>query len=71
MHTSDPCRIGAPESKIRQYQLLQAIAEMPDLTTCATESFQTLHVYHDGTAWVAEAEAVVSDPTGAINSRTK
>lgn len=57
--TSVPCAPGTVEARVEQYRLLRNVADLPDLTHCGLEPFEKLTMYHDGQAWVIEAEAVV------------
>jgi hypothetical protein len=66
---SAPCTADAPESKFRQYELLKALAETPELTYCAYQPFERLAIYHDGYSWIADAEAIVNDPQGTLNAK--
>lgn len=68
---ANPCAVTAPESKFRQYELLRALGEVPELTYCAYQPFERLVIYHDGLSWIADAEAIVEDPQGTLNASQK
>lgn len=50
---------GSDEARIRQYDFMRSLLGQWTLVTCGMQMFQTLKVYHDGTRWIAEAEATV------------
>jgi hypothetical protein len=66
----DACEQGTFEARHSQYTLLSAIGATPDLTACALVAFEKLTMYHNGTSWVVEAEAIVDDPQGLLNAST-
>lgn len=41
-----------------KFDLLRLIAADPAFTTCGYQGFRTLKVWHDGTSWTADAEAI-------------
>jgi hypothetical protein len=56
----DACPAGTQLSRLHAYRLLTLLAEVPDVLACGTTSFSKLTVHHDGSRWVAEAEATVN-----------
>jgi len=53
-YTSKDCM---PTSRLEQFDLLRTVIENPGLLDCGPVSFQTLKMYHNGTAWVIVLEA--------------
>lgn len=58
----DPSEQGSDAAHMRQMWFLQMLVDQPALLLCGTERFETLRVYHSGRAWVAIAQAVVTEP---------
>ena len=58
---SDPCAPNSQESRIVQYHLLQSMVNMPDLLTCGPVVFETMRIFHSGTCWIADLEAIVEE----------
>lgn len=56
---SDPCVVGSLESRFFQFDLISKLANQPDLSTCGSVDFQRMLMYHNGSCWVAEFEAIV------------
>ena len=56
----DPSNQGSDEARVRQYLFMQQLVNTWTLLTCGLQMFQTLRVFHSGTCWVGEAEAVVN-----------
>lgn len=61
--THDECPKGTHEAMVRQFLFVQWLANNYDLLSCGPSRFETLKVYHDGSSWIAEAEAEVDEPT--------
>lgn len=61
---TEPCSPGTQQAIIEQYRLLETIVERPDIITCGPSHFQTLTVFHNGVAWIAEAEATIEKEFG-------
>lgn len=60
---------GSHSMKVRGL-LLTTIAEVPDFTKCGYETFQKLRIFHDGDQWIAELEATMDIPEGALVGKT-
>lgn len=56
---SDQCREPPSLTRLIQNQMIEHLANVPDLLVCGPEPFQKLSMYHDGDKWVIEAEAEV------------
>lgn len=56
---SDECYLNTPECRFIQFELLRYIAEDPATTACGFNDFRKLTMWHDGTKWIVEAEAIV------------
>jgi hypothetical protein len=59
---SDECVVGTQEARFAQFDLLQRLAEQPDLSSCGGVDFQKISMYHNGKSWIVECEAVVDGP---------
>jgi hypothetical protein len=58
---TEECSSDEPAKYIyQQHYLLETISLDPALTYCGLAPFETLKIYHNGTAWVADAEAIVT-----------
>lgn len=57
---SDQCIADSFEGRNVLADMLHAIASQPDLVSCGGQRFETLRVFHDGSCWVFEADAIVS-----------
>lgn len=64
---SDMCEMGTHEARIIQNRLLQDILNNPSVVACGPSAFDKMSISHNGSCWVVETEAVVSDSTGASN----
>jgi hypothetical protein len=53
----DPSSPGTHEAEQRLISLLRDLADQPTLLMCGPEWPQKVSFYHNGTAWVLEAEA--------------
>jgi hypothetical protein len=53
----DDCKPHERAYRFLQFEMLQAIANDPALTQCGVSYFDTLNIRHNGTCWVAVAEA--------------
>lgn len=56
-----PTPEGSEEARVRQFHFVQELAQNWSLLACGMQMFQRLSIYHSGSAWVAEAEAVVEE----------
>ena len=56
---SDPCVKNSIEGKMLLAHMFQTFIDQPQILSCGGESFDALKIYHDGTHWVIETEAVV------------
>lgn len=45
-----------------KWSLLQNIVDNPALVDCGYNSFQRFLMYHDGSRWIIEVEAIVRNP---------
>lgn len=59
---TDPCVKGTLESRMIRHELLKYIAEDPFFSQCGGVDFEKCRIWHDGTRWTAEFEAVVMKP---------
>lgn len=66
----DECLDTSPLYRMAAYKLLQVLASQPDLSACLMSPFERLTVYHNGRAWVADAEAIVDVPPGGFYGET-
>ncbi len=57
---SDPCDTDLLMRQL-QLNLLDNMANTPELTACGPVPFQTMKMYHDGGAWIVELEAIVEE----------
>ncbi|WNM70280.1 hypothetical protein [Myxococcus phage Mx1] len=57
---SDECIANTQHSRFIQFELLQGVASDPALTACGPSVFQTMKMYHDGSKWVVECEAILA-----------
>lgn len=59
--TSDPHPQGSNEAFVAKFQLLQYVANQPDLTTCSGIPFEKLKMYWNESElyWVIEVEATI------------
>lgn len=48
---------GTMQSKIRQKTFIRELIENEGILTCGPADFQKLNIFHNGSCWVAEAEA--------------
>jgi hypothetical protein len=53
---------GSDDARMRQYQFLSELIGQWQLLACGLQMFESLKVYHNGTCWVAEAEATADEP---------
>lgn len=58
----DPAPEEGPEARAAQFRFLSQVMQQPDITLCGPVTFQKLKMYHNGSAWVIEMEAVVEEP---------
>ncbi len=58
---SDNCSKDDFNGKLAKWNLLQTLINAPSLGVCGNQDFEGLKVFYDGTAWILEMEAVVSD----------
>lgn len=49
------------EKRIRQWQMLQTLANTPDLLACGPVPFETLKMGFSGDKWIVEMQADVSE----------
>jgi hypothetical protein len=49
------------EKRIRQWQMIQALANTPDLMTCGTVPFESMKMGFSGERWLIEMQADVSE----------
>ena len=59
---SDECVLGSSMEEPIKQMMLQNFADNPSLLTCGMTPFQTLKMFHTGSIWVVEAEAIVERP---------
>jgi hypothetical protein len=57
-YESDPCEPNSVAGRNTQMDMLQALANQPQLCYCGPLLFDVLKVHHNGTFWVVEMEAV-------------
>lgn len=57
--STDDCEAGTIQARVHLADLLHNIADQPDLVACGLAPFEVLKIYHDGSRYVAEAEAIV------------
>ncbi len=58
----DGCLLDTVEYRFAQFQMLEMISQQMELVHCALNTFQKLNMFHDGTRWVVECEAIVESP---------
>lgn len=58
---SDECSKGTQLARFLQFEMLRTIATDPSITACGLNDFQTLRMYHDGSKWVIDLEAISAD----------
>lgn len=56
---SDSCVRDGIDGKMILAHLFQTFIEQPQILDCGGQGFAALKIYHDGTRWVVETEAVV------------
>lgn len=56
---TDLCTLNTLQSRVVRHELLRYIADDPSFSQCGGFDFQKAKIYHDGTKWIAEFEAVV------------
>jgi len=61
---SPPCVAGSLEARSAANSFFKSLAEDPNLMNCGDRVFQNFKMYHDGTNWVAELEAINTTPKG-------
>lgn len=54
----DECQDGN-EKRIRQWQMIQTLANTPDLMTCGPVPFEKMGMRYNGSQWVVEMESEV------------
>lgn len=57
----EDCEMGSLECWFHQQELLRSIVATPDLIFCGSSRAHKISIFHDGTRWVAQAEAVVNE----------
>lgn len=50
---------GTLACRARQRAFLRELVDNEGILACGTSDFQKMHMFHDGKAWVVEAEAEV------------
>lgn len=55
---TESCTIGTLHSRLVRHELLKYIAEDPFFSQCGGVDFEKARIWHNGTGWVAEFEAV-------------
>ena len=59
---SDVCETGSGQEELVKRMLLQNFSDNPQLLTCGMVPFQSMKMYHTGTIWIIEAEAITESP---------
>ena len=59
--TGEECPPNTNEARAHQGMFLSWLAENQHMTVCGYEPFRRLVITHNGTCWVAEAEAEVEE----------
>lgn len=57
---TDPCIHGTVHARMVRQELLGYIAQDPNFSQCGGYDFQTMKMFHDGTKYVVEFEAIVT-----------
>lgn len=66
----DDCPPDTYESRMQQSRLIEAIHDQPGLVACGVHPFQRLTIRHDGTRWIAEAEALAEEQSNGELGRS-
>ena len=56
---TDYCEVNTPEYRHYQFEIFQALASDPALTTTGPKDFETGKIFHDGQRWVFELQCDV------------
>lgn len=54
----DPSPVDGIENRERQREMLRLVANNAGMMDCGSLPFQTLKMFHDGSRWIIELEAV-------------
>lgn len=57
-YESNPCQPQDVSGRVEQMSMLQSLVDQPQLTYCGPVPFDSMKVFHNGSSWVVELEAV-------------
>ena len=57
-YESEPCETNSVAGRNTQLDLLRSLVDQPQLCYCGSQIFDTMKVYHNGSAWVVEMESL-------------
>lgn len=59
--TGDPAPFEEVDPRTGLFTFLRSVVDMPDLVSCGLNTPQKMTIYHNGAAWVIDAEAIAKD----------
>jgi len=60
--SNESCTLGSMEAAKRQFELLRALIDNPQIGYCGPALFQKMKFWHSGEKWVMELEATAMVP---------
>lgn len=57
-YESEACEASSVPGRNEQFDILKQLAENPQLCYCGNVLFDTMKIFHNGSCWVVELEAL-------------